>query len=160
MSESGHGSRELALEALISPRVKVEDVVEESEKKIEHAAKTAEAVQQLTLEQLNRFQQQQEALESRTAEYLQQQYDNQVELNARQAALKEPLEQQQKALTEQYQLMRQAAETVGHQGRQIEDLKEELLSPRRQSRWGWFARSSTNQDPDGDDTMTGRDGRE
>ncbi|KAF4128257.1 hypothetical protein GN958_ATG22558 [Phytophthora infestans] len=80
--------------------------------------------------------QQQESLASKTAEYLQLQYENQVELNAKQTALSAQLEEQQRARFEQYQLMREAAEIVGHQGRQIEDLKVEVLSPRGQSRWG------------------------
>ncbi|KAJ8577574.1 hypothetical protein ON010_g1634 [Phytophthora cinnamomi] len=173
ISSPDHGSRGLAMEALLSPRVSVEDVVvaqwktrtfeasltrslqAESEQKVEQVAKKAEVIQQLTLDQLNRFQQQQEVLASKTAEYLQQQYENQVELNSKQAALSAQLEEQQKALSEQYQLIREAAETVG---RQIEDLKEEVLSPRGQSRWGWFARSASrnargqeDDDPMGDD---------
>lgn len=59
-------------------------------------------VQQLTIEQLNQFQQQQETLVSKTAEYQQQQYGNQVELNSKQASLSAQLEEQQKALMEQY----------------------------------------------------------
>ncbi|KAE9078234.1 hypothetical protein PF005_g23904, partial [Phytophthora fragariae] len=124
MSSPDHGSRDLAMEALISPRVRVEDVVvaqrqtttfesslarslqTESVQKVEQVAKKAEVVQQLTLEQLNRFQQQQEALAAKTTEYLQQQYENQVELNTKQAALSAQLEEQQKALVQQYQLMR------------------------------------------------------
>ncbi|KAF4043514.1 hypothetical protein GN244_ATG04120 [Phytophthora infestans] len=156
MSSPVHGSRDLAEEAPLSPRVTVEDVVvaqrqtrtfesslsrslqAESEQKVDEVAKKVEAVQQLTGEQLNRFQQQQESLASKTAEYLQQQYESQVELNAKQTALSAQLEEQQRALVEQYQLMREAAETVGHQGRQIEDLKVEVLSPRGQSRWGCY----------------------
>ncbi|KAI9980896.1 hypothetical protein PInf_010241 [Phytophthora infestans] len=99
----------------------------ESEQKVDEVAKKTEA--------------QQESLASKTAEYLQLQYENQVELNAKQTALSAQLEEQQRARFEQYQLMREAAEIVGHQGRQIEDLKVEVLSPRGQSRWGWFARS-------------------
>ncbi|EEY55232.1 uncharacterized protein PITG_09135 [Phytophthora infestans T30-4] len=55
--------------------------------------------------------------------------------------------------------MREAAETVGHQGRQIEDLKVEVLSPRGQSRWGWFDRSAgrTAREADGDEAMTSGD---
>ncbi|OWZ06593.1 hypothetical protein PHMEG_00021132 [Phytophthora megakarya] len=55
--------------------------------------------------------------------------------------------------------MREAAETVGRQGRQIEDLKEEVLSPRGQSHWGWFARGAgqRGREHDGDETMTGED---
>ncbi|KAE9167007.1 hypothetical protein PF004_g28965, partial [Phytophthora fragariae] len=116
MCSPDHGSRDLAMEALISPRVRVEDVVvaqrqtrtfesllarslqTESEQKVEQVAKKAEVVQQLTLEQLNRFQQQQETLSAKTTEYLQQQYENQVELNTKQAALSAQLEEQQKAL--------------------------------------------------------------
>ncbi|KAI9992221.1 hypothetical protein PInf_017606 [Phytophthora infestans] len=174
MSSPVHGSRDLAEEAPLSPRVTVEDVVvaqrqtrtfesslsrslqAESEQKVDEVAKKVEAVQQLTGEQLNRFQQQQESLASKTAEYLQQQYESQVELNAKQTALSAQLEEQQRALVEQYQLMREAAETVGHQGRQIEDLKVEVLSPRGQSRWGWFARNAgrTARGADGDEAMT------
>ncbi|KAE9293546.1 hypothetical protein PF008_g24770 [Phytophthora fragariae] len=180
MSSPDHGSRDLAMEALISPRVRVEDVVvaqrqtrtfesslarslqTESEQKVEQVAKKAEVVQQLTLEQLNRFQQQQETLAAKTTEYLQQQYENQVELNTKQAALSAQLEEQQKALVQQYQLLREAAETVGHQGRQIEDSKEEVLSPRGQSRWGWFARSTGQggRERDGDEPMVGGDASE
>lgn len=129
----------------------------ESEQKVEQVAKKAEVVQQLTLEQLNRLQQQHEALAAKTAEYLQQLNGNQVELNTKQAALSAQLEELQKALAQQYQLMRKAAETVGQQGRQIEDLKEEVLSPRGQSRWGWFARGTgqSGRERDGDDPMKG-----
>ncbi|KAJ8575434.1 hypothetical protein ON010_g3782 [Phytophthora cinnamomi] len=175
MRSPDHGSRELATEALLSPRVSVEDVVvvlrktrtfessltrslqAEPEQKVEQVAKKAEVVQQLTVDQLNRFQQQKEVLASKTAEYLQQQYENQVELNSKQASLSAQLEDQQKALTEQYQWMREAAETVGHQGRQIEDMKEEVLSPRGQSRWGWFARSASRnaRGQEDDDPMGG-----
>ncbi|KAE9083941.1 hypothetical protein PF002_g22760, partial [Phytophthora fragariae] len=116
MCSPDHGSRDLAMEPLISPRVRVEDVVvaqrqtrtfesllarslqTESEQKVEQVAKKAEVVQQLILEQLNRFQQQQETLAAKTTEYLQQQYENQVELNTKQAALSAQLEEQQKAL--------------------------------------------------------------
>ncbi|KAK1946294.1 hypothetical protein P3T76_001847 [Phytophthora citrophthora] len=58
--------------------------------------------------------------------------------------------------------MREAAETVGHQGRQIEDLKEEVLSPRGQSRWGWFARSAGQggRERDGDEPMVDGDASE
>ncbi|POM78822.1 hypothetical protein PHPALM_3600 [Phytophthora palmivora] len=106
MSSLDHGSRDLAMELLLSPRRKTRtfessltrSLQAESEQKDDQVAKKAEV------------------------------------LNSKQAALRAQLEEQQKALVEQYQLMREAAETVGHQGRQIEDLKEEVLSPREQSR--------------------------
>ncbi|POM64770.1 Hypothetical protein PHPALM_19656 [Phytophthora palmivora] len=135
MSSPDHGSRDLTMEALISPRVRVEDVIvaqrqtrtfesslarsiqAESEQKVEEVAMNAEVGQQLTIEQLNLFQQREESLAAKTAEYLQQQYDNQVELNTSQAALSAQFEEQQNALAQQYQLMREAAETVGQQSR-------------------------------------------
>ncbi|KAF4035053.1 hypothetical protein GN244_ATG12819 [Phytophthora infestans] len=73
MSSPVHGSCDLAEEAPLSPRVTVEDVVvaqrqtrtfesslsrslqAESGQKVDKVAKKAEAVQQLTVEQLNRF---------------------------------------------------------------------------------------------------------
>ncbi|OWZ18122.1 hypothetical protein PHMEG_0007837 [Phytophthora megakarya] len=81
-----------------------------------------------------------EALASKTAEYLQQQYDNQVELNSRQAALSAQLEEQQKALSVQYELMREAAETP----------------------LGVVARRAgkTGREPEGDETMMGSDAGE
>ncbi|KAF1781485.1 hypothetical protein GQ600_22415 [Phytophthora cactorum] len=106
MCSPDHGNRDLTMEKLISPRVRAEDVAvvqrqtrtfeaslarslqAESEEKVEQVAKEAEAMQRLTVVQLNRFQQQQqETLITTTAEYMHYQYDNQVELDTKQAAL-------------------------------------------------------------------------
>jgi len=74
-------------------------------------------------------------------DYLQQQYQNQLELNQKQKAMGTRMEERSKLMAEQYQMLQMASEVISQQSAKLEHLTSEIMSPKGQSRWGWFAKT-------------------
>ncbi|POM57341.1 hypothetical protein PHPALM_38158, partial [Phytophthora palmivora] len=128
---------------------------------VEAMAQQSAAVQQLTVEQLQKFQHQQEEMMQRFTIYLQEQFQNQLQLKGDYDALRTQMEQQQQRMSEHNAMLRTASEKAGHQAREIESSREAVqtpASPRGQARWGWFARGQV--DAAGDASMQEAESKE
>ncbi|KAE8983547.1 hypothetical protein PF011_g21141 [Phytophthora fragariae] len=92
---------------------------EDQQRQVEELAQVSAATHHSTVEQMRLLYAQQQSTAKQTEEYLQQQYDNQLALNAKNEAISERLEEQQKALLKQFEMLSGAMEAVGRQGRQL-----------------------------------------
>ncbi|KAE8961033.1 hypothetical protein PR001_g30173 [Phytophthora rubi] len=114
-------------------------------------AQQSAAVQQLTFEQLKNFHDQQEEMAQRFSGYLQEQFENQLQLKGEYDALRTQMEQQKQQMAAHTSILREASEKIGHQAREIETLKDVVhhpSSPRGQVRWGWFAQPPPDEADD------------
>ena len=84
----------------------------DSQRRVEPVARQSAETQQTTCEQLKQSHSTQQQAKSQAEERLQQQLQTQLALNQRQEELMARLEEQQKALAEQYHLIREAAESI------------------------------------------------
>ncbi|RLN81272.1 hypothetical protein BBJ28_00022605 [Nothophytophthora sp. Chile5] len=124
---------------------------QEQSRHVEAMAQQSAAAQQLTFEQLQKFHDQQEEIVKRFSGYLQEQFQNQVQLKGDYDALRSQMEEQQQLMTAHNAILREASEKVGHQAHEIENLREVVHSPdspRGHSRWGWFARAPPDETQD------------
>ncbi|KAE9199191.1 hypothetical protein PF002_g22220 [Phytophthora fragariae] len=101
-------------------------------------ARTSAAADHTAVEQIDQVRRQQGEIAAKTSEYLQQQYDQQLDLRQQQEDIRKQMEEQRQHLQEQFRLLKAAEEAMGRQEKQIEDLTE-AARPHIEARWGLFA---------------------
>ncbi|GMF45202.1 unnamed protein product [Phytophthora fragariaefolia] len=101
-------------------------------------ARTSAAAHHTAVEEIDQVRWQQGEIAVKTSEYLQQQYDQQLDLKQQQEDIRKQMEEQRQHLQEQCRLLKAAEKAMGRQEKQIEDMTE-AVRPHIEARWGLFA---------------------
>ncbi|KAI9988015.1 hypothetical protein PInf_024275 [Phytophthora infestans] len=109
-------------------------------RQIGQLAHCSAAAHQATVEQISQVQQHQDVIASKTAEYLQEQHDRQLELQEQQEQFRRQMAEQRKQIEEQLRLLKAAEAAFGEQGQRLQSLAE-AVRPHVEARWGLFAQT-------------------
>lgn len=90
---------------------------DETKQQLNELARTSAAAHHTAAEQINQVRRQQGEIAAKTSEYLQQQYDQQLDLKQQQEDIRKQMDEQRQHFQEPFRLLKAEEEAMGRQER-------------------------------------------